>query len=143
MILREKERIGAWVAGMVEQSAPWGAFYAIGAERDGRIVAGVVINNMNQANATVHIAAEKYAGKALVAVLVAASGYCFVQCRLRRITGFVPMSMPDVIAFDRHLGFKDEFVMRDAAPDGGDMMVLVMRPEDCRWLRYGSGDNVR
>jgi hypothetical protein len=142
LLVDEKERVGAWVAKKVDQRAPWGAFNAFGAERDGSIVAGVVVNNINGANATLHIASEKTAGKGLVAVLIATADYCFNQVGLKRMTGMVPMSMPDVIKFDKHLGWKEEFVMKDAAPDGGDMMVLVMRPDDCRWL-IRSEKNVR
>jgi hypothetical protein len=47
----------------------------------------------------------------------------------------VPSNKPDVIRFDKHLGFEEEFVMKKAARDGHDLHILVMWPEKCRWLK--------
>jgi hypothetical protein len=133
LIFDQKERVGDWVAQQVEQTASWGSFYAMGVEKDGQIVAGVVVNNYNCANATAHIAIA-YRTREIVDLFRHVCRYAFVQCGLSRLTGMVPLSKPDVIAFDKHLGFKEEFVMRKAAHDGGDLMVLVMWPDGCRWL---------
>ena len=46
----------------------------------------------------------------------------------------VPTNEPHIIQFDKHLGFEEEFVMKDGAP-GADMQILVMWPDTCRWLR--------
>ncbi len=56
LVYDQKERIGAWVAAQVNQNADWGSFYAIGVMSGDNILAGVVINNYNGANATCHIA---------------------------------------------------------------------------------------
>ena len=45
LVFDDKHRIGTWVAEKTEQSVSWGDFYAMGAERDGEIIAGVVFNN--------------------------------------------------------------------------------------------------
>lgn len=134
LVFNEKERVGKWVADRVEQTASWGSFYAMGAERNGELVAGIVCNNYNGSNATAHIAVEK-PGKDMIALFRAFCEYAFNHCKLRRITGMVPSDMPDVLEFDRHLGFEYEFLMKDAGPDGADLHVLVMRPETCRWLK--------
>lgn len=133
LIFDQKERIGAWVAEQVQQSAHWGGFYAMGVEQDGQIVAGVVINNYNGVNATCHIAIARKT-REIVDLFRAVCDYAFRQCKLKRLTGMVPMSKPHVVKFDKHLGFEEEFVMPDAAHDGGPLVVLVMRPETCRWL---------
>jgi hypothetical protein len=133
LIFDQKERVGAWVAERVEQSASWGSFYAMGAERNGVLVAGIVFNNMNSHNAMCHIAIEK-PGKDMLKLLTHAAHYAFRFCGLKRITGMVPASKPDVLAFDLRIGWVEEFVMQDAAFDGGPLHVLVMRPENCRWL---------
>jgi hypothetical protein len=134
LVFDQKDRVGEWVARKVDQTASWGSFYAMGIERDGEIVAGIVFNNMNGVNATCHIAIEK-AGKAFLELLCHAANYAFNHCKLKRLTGMVPASKPDVLAFDLHLGWQEEFVMQDAAFDGGPLHVLVMRPETCRWLK--------
>lgn len=133
LVFNQRERIGAWVAKKVGQTADWGSFYAMGAEEGGEIVAGIVMNNMNGANATTHIAVER-TGKYLPRLLSAFADYAFRQCGLKRLTGMVPTNEPSIIEFDKHVGFEEEFVMRDGAP-GADMMVMVLRPETCRWLR--------
>ena len=45
----------------------------------------------------------------------------------------VPTNEPTTIEFNKHLGFVEEFIMKDAAPDA-DMMILVLWPSNCRWL---------
>lgn len=136
LVFDDKERVAKWVAEQVEQSASWGSMYAMGAERDGELVAGVVMNNYNGVNATVHLAVKK-PGKDMVALFRAFCDYAFNVCKLKRITGLVPASLPKVLAFDLKLGFEEEFVMQEAAQDGGPLHILKMTPDTCRWLKKG------
>lgn len=137
LVFDEKDRVGKWVAEQVEQSAAWGSFYAMGVERDGEIVAGIVFNNMNGSNATCHIAVSR-PGKDMIKLLHHAARYAFEQLGLKRLTGMVPASKPNVLKFDLNLGWEEEFVMQDAAFDGGPLHVLKMTPATCRWLKKGS-----
>lgn len=133
LVFDDKERVGRWVAEKVGHVGSWGEFFAIGAEDShGELVAGIVFNNYNYANATSHIAIGKPT-KDMIPLFRAASHYAFKQCGLKRLTGMVPMNEPATIAFDKHLGYEEEFIMKDAAPSG-DMMVLVLWPHNCRWL---------
>jgi RimJ/RimL family protein N-acetyltransferase len=133
LVFDQSARIGEWVAQKVNQTASWGDFYALGIESDGGIIAGVVFNNYNGANATCHIAVDRHT-RLLPKMIYHSFDYAFNHCGLKRLTGMVPTSEPKTIAFDKHIGFEEEFVMKDGAP-GADMMVLVMRPDICRWLR--------
>jgi RimJ/RimL family protein N-acetyltransferase len=133
LIFDQKQRVGDWVAQKVGQIGDWGGFYAMGIEQDGVIVAGIVMNNFNEVNATCHIAVDK-PSRAMIRLFEAFCDYAFNHCKLKRITGMVPSNEPKILAFDKHLGFEEEFVMKDGAP-GADMHVLVMRPDTCRWLR--------
>lgn len=132
-LVNDKERIGAWVAARCRQTASWGSFYALGAERDGELVAGIVMNNYNGANAFAHIAIDR-TGKDVFALCSAFCDYAFRFCGLRRLTATAGSNNPRLIAFDKKLGFEDEFVMIDAAP-GGNLHVMVMRAETCKWLK--------
>lgn len=132
LILYDRERVGNWVAGQVNQQSSWGDFNAFGVEQDGVLTAGVVIHNINGANAFCHIAITR-PNRMMVALFQVVCDYCFRQLNLRRLTGMVPTNEPKTIAFDKHLGFEEEFIMKDAAPEA-DMCVLVMRPNNCRWL---------
>ncbi len=133
LLFDQKERVGAWVAQQVGQDTGWGDFYAMGVEMNGQVVAGVVFNNYNAVNATAHIAIATPC-KAAVELIRHACRYAFLDCGLKRLTGMVPVSEPKTILFDMKLGFEPEFVMRSAAFDGGDLQVLVMWPDKCRWI---------
>ena len=132
LVIGENARVGEWVADRVQQWASWGDFSAIGLEKDGEIVAGVVMNDFNGANASVHVAGT---GKHWLNrdFLFACFDWWFNQLKLKRITGYVSSDNEAALQFDKALGFKEEFVMKDAHPDG-DIIVMVMRREDCRWL---------
>lgn len=132
LVFDQKERVGAWVAAKVGQTGSWGDFYAMGIEQDGAIITGFVFNNFNGANATCHVAIDK-PNRLLPELLRHASHYAFNLCGLKRLTGMVPSNEPKVIAFDKHIGFEEEFVMKDGAP-GADMHILVMWPHTCPWL---------
>jgi hypothetical protein len=133
LVFDQKERIGAWVAERVGQVADWGSFYALGVMEGDEVLAGVVINNYNGSNATCHIAIARQT-KQIVPLFEHVCNYAFNHCQLKRLTGMVPTNEPHIIEFDKHLGFEEEFVMKDGAP-GADMQILVMRPDTCRWLR--------
>jgi hypothetical protein len=130
LVFDRKDLIGAWVAAQVGQTGEWGSFYAMGTMRGSQVTAGVVFNNFNGANATVHIAVGT-PSKAMVNLFRAVCDYAFNKCKLKRITGMVPTNEQEVINFDKHLGFTEEFVMKNAAPDA-DMMILVLTDEDAR-----------
>jgi NifB/MoaA-like Fe-S oxidoreductase len=36
--------------------------------------------------------------------------------------------------FDENLGFQQEAVLKGAASDGGDVILYVMRKEDCKYV---------
>lgn len=133
-VFNDKERVGAFVAHEVKQTAAWGGFNAIGVERDGNIIAGIVVNNYNGSNATVHIAVKHSLPRDFLPVCF---DYLFNQCGLKRVTGLVPTDNPKALKFDKHIGFREEFVMKDGHPSG-DMHVLVMFKDDCRWLAGAS-----
>lgn len=133
LVYDQTERIGAWVAQQVGQGADWGSFYSLGVVDDDEVIAGVVFNNFNGANATCHIAIARYT-RLTPAMIRAACDYAFNYAKLKRLTGMVPSNEPQILAFDKHLGFEEEFVMKDGAP-GADMHVLVMWPDTCRWLK--------
>jgi hypothetical protein len=60
--------------------------------------------------------------------------YPFNQLAVKKIFGQVPASKPDVLDFDLALGFKYVTTIEDVYPDG-DMILLAMYREDCRFLR--------
>lgn len=136
LVLYDRERVADWVAGRVSQRVAWEGYNAFGVEQKGEIVAGVVVHQINGANAYCHIAIDK-PSKTVFSLFTVVSDYCFRQLGLKRLTGLVPTNEPHIIAFDKKLGFEEEFIMKDAAPEA-DLMVLVMRADRCRWLLKGN-----
>ena len=132
-VFDDKHRVGAWVAEQTGQTGGWGDFYAMGAERNGEIIAGIVFNNYNGSNATCHIAITK-PGKYMPHLFRKFCDYAFNVAGVNRLTGMVPSDMPNVLKFDKHLGFEEEFVMKQGAPGGADMHFLVLWRDKCKWL---------
>lgn len=131
LVFDDKERVGGWVAKNVGQLSPWGGYYAMGAERRGELVAGVVFNNFTDSSATVHIAVSTPT-KLLLELLDHAFIYAFQTCKLRRLTGLVEVQNAKALKLDKHIGFIEEGVMRQAGTGGQDIIVLVLWPENYR-----------
>lgn len=58
--------------------------------------------------------------------------YPFNTLKLKVIIGTVAGSNEKALKLDRHLGFKDVATIPDAHNDG-DLVILEMRPEYCKW----------
>lgn len=136
LIINDRERVADWVAGQVGQRVPWEGFNAFGVELNGEIVAGVVIHQINGANAFCHIAIEKPV-KRIYELFAVVCDYSFRQLGLKRLTGLVPANEEHIVKFDMRLGFEIEFIMKDAAL-GADLVGLVMWADKCPWLPKGN-----
>jgi RimJ/RimL family protein N-acetyltransferase len=128
LIFDEKARVADWVAERVGQLSPWGGYYAMGAETNGELVAGVVFNNFTDSNATAHLAISKPT-KRVLDLLDHAFLYAFSTCGLRRLTAPVEESNAKSLQVCRHIGFVPEAVMAQAGTDGQDIHLLVLWPE--------------
>jgi len=123
LVFDDKERVGSWVAAET--------VYAMGAETNGKIVSGIVFNNLNESNATVHIAVSR-PNKLFLELLSHAFSYAFEKCGLRRVTGFVSEDNVKALKLDKHIGFVEEGVMKQAGSKGQDVIVLVLWPQNYR-----------
>lgn len=105
----------------------------LGLERDGELTAGVLYEGYNGVNVWMHVGITP--GKKLTMEFIR---YCFyypfVELGCKRVSGYVEDSNEAAKRFDEHLGFTREAVLRGAAADGGDVILYVMRKEDCRYL---------
>lgn len=108
---------------------------AIGLERGGKLVAGVIYEGCSGHNIWGHVAAEPGGAWLNRAFLTACFAYPFLQLGVRRISGYVEASNAQARRFDEHLGFQQEASLRGAATDGGDVLIYVMWREQCRFIR--------
>jgi RimJ/RimL family protein N-acetyltransferase len=129
--------IAAWVSAKIGEPN-FGQCSAIGVELDGKIIAGVVYSNY-----------VEHHGKPISIELSIASidkrwctrynlrelyAYPFLQLNVQRAQVSTPVESQGVVKFDEKLGFKYEGTARKAHFLGGDMVVLSMLRDECRWL---------
>ena len=114
----------------------WGEWcQAIGYERNGELLAVTIYNHLSESDISMHVVALQGRKWCVPEFLSAAFRYPFVQLKLRRVTAFVPSSNEQALKLDRHLGFIYEGRMREAGPDGEDVIVLGLLRRECRF--YG------
>jgi len=105
----------------------------LGLEKDGELVAGVVYEGYNGVNVWMHVAIAP--GERLTREYIR---YCFhypfIELGCRRVSGYVEANNEAARRFDEHIGFEQEAVLKGAATDGGDVILYVMRREDCRYV---------
>ncbi len=106
----------------------------IGMERDGRVVAVVAYDTFSTTGCNMHIASDGSKMWLNRAFLVCAFAYPFTQCGFTRVTGLVSAKNSDALRFDEHLGFVREGVLRRAAADGSDVIVLGMLRDECKYI---------
>lgn len=104
---------------------------ALGLERDGELIAGVIYEGFNGHNVWMHCAIP---GRLTREFLNACFRYPFVQLGCKRVSGYVEASNIKARIFDEHLGFKPEARLRGAASDGGDVILYAMTREGCRYV---------
>jgi len=132
VIVTDAQRIGPWVCERAGGTWVSGRGSAIGIEKDGELVAGVLFEDFNHANVLMHVAGK---GKYWLnrEFLWFSFYYPFEQLRVKRITVVIPSSNKESLRFAKHLGFVPEATLEDAHPDG-NLEILVMRRNQCRWL---------
>lgn len=133
MIVADLRRVWEFVT--LQTGVPMSsAMKCLGLERDGKLVAGVLYDGWNGVNMWMHSAITKgaYLGREFPWYVF---HYPFNEVGCQRLTGLVEVSNHDAVRFNQRLGFKAEALLRGAASDGGDSVIMVMTRENCRWLR--------
>jgi RimJ/RimL family protein N-acetyltransferase len=132
-IISNPARVWAYVSDRIPVPVVAG-MKGLGLERDGELVAGVIYEGFNGVNVWMHVAASPGRRWMNKEYLRYCFHYPFVEMGVQRVSGAVDASNLEARRFDEHLGFKQEAVLKGAAADGGDVILYVMRPEDCRFL---------
>jgi len=132
VISDDPERIGKWVASRMGTKW-WCQHAAIGFERDGELVAGIVYDNFNGKNIFAHIAAVPNKRWLTKEFLCYMCYYPFNQLKVERVTGLIPSNNKASIKFVEKLGAELETTLKDAHPKG-DLLVYRMNKKDCKYL---------
>jgi RimJ/RimL family protein N-acetyltransferase len=109
----------------------------IGLERDGELVAGILYEGWNFQSIWAHIAADPGSNWLNKEYLRFCCNYPFKTCKVNMILGYMDATNTHALRFAEHLGFKIETRITEAATDGGDILILKMRREDCRYTTPG------
>lgn len=131
VVTDNQEHLRGWITGVLGmQFSPYATF--IGQEIDGKVKAVVAFDNIQDKSCMMHTAAivPNWISKDL---LWACFDYPFNILKVKVILATVASTNEEALKLDRHLGFVDKAYIEDAHIDG-DLVILAMRREDCRWL---------
>lgn len=107
--------------------------------KNGKILGVVGFDSWNGASCQMHIAGE---GNWLTRDLIhAAFDYAFNVADLNVVLGFVPSTNTKALRFDKHVGFVEVSRIKDGTPEG-DLIILELRRENCRYLREAHGKQI-
>lgn len=139
---REEEAL-VWAKSRLGISGPTGFCRAMSAtDATGKFLLVVVLSNFTPTNIDMHTAAAEggrwATPKAIVQMFNALFHYAFTTLRARRVTGLVRAGNTAAQRFDEHLGFAREGIMREAFPDGEDLILYGFLKSDFashKWWR--------
>lgn len=131
VVTDNQKHLRGWITGVLGiQFSPYAMF--IGQEIDGEIKAVVAYDNIMDKSCQMHTAAlvPNWISKDL---LWACFDYPFNILKVKVILALVASDNKEALRLNRHLGFIDKAYIEDAHVDG-DLVILAMRRENCRWL---------
>jgi len=131
VVTDNQEHLRGWITGVLGmQFSPYATF--IGQEIDGEVKAVVAFDNILDKSCMMHTAAivPNWISKDL---LWACFDYPFNILKVKVILASVASTNKEALRLDRHLGFVDKAYIEDAHLNG-DLVILAMRRENCRWL---------
>lgn len=131
LIFNENERVAHWCKERLPHFLGWGGGYlAIGYERSGELVGGVVFTLYSHPNIVMACVLEAPLTRKFLRALFF---YPFLQLKCERITLMIDDDNLKSIHLVEHVGFKKEGCMRGARV-GGDVYIYGLIREECRWL---------
>jgi RimJ/RimL family protein N-acetyltransferase len=98
----------------------------------GRLYGGCIFSDYTGTSVCMHIAGftPTWINRDMIAVCFR---YAFNQLHSKVIIGRVASTNVKALKLDLHLGFREVARIKDAVPDG-DIIILELRREDCKWL---------
>lgn len=133
IVYGEESRLLPWAAERIGVRRFRTDAYSIGQERDGELCAVVVFDNFTEHDCMMHVASDGSRRWLTRDLLVSAFAYPFIQLGLRRVTSPIASRNKDSLAFNQHLGFKQEGRHPFAAGDD-DVITLGLLREQCRFV---------
>lgn len=135
IILNDPDRVGEWVAHHIGRKVGWSAWYAIGVEKCGQLIGGVVMNEFVPGQRCfIHVAAtdRRWLSRDLIATVF----YCaFIRNRCQVILATIDADNTNSLRLTIGIGFNE--VCRVPGGSGHcDLVILAMHRAACRWLPH-------
>jgi RimJ/RimL family protein N-acetyltransferase len=134
VIVSDKERIAEYVSRKIDHYY-WGNFTALGIEKDGQIVAGVLFNDYKKnVKCSIHCAGEgkRWLNRTFLRMVFE---YAFNQLGCRVIINYVCSTNKDSLRFTEHIGFKQHGSPIKDATENGDLVLFTYYKQDCKWIQ--------
>lgn len=124
---------GALIAAASETAYNPTTHHVISRSRDGKLLGGVIFTSFTGSSIGMHVAgfAPRWINSNMLWITF---DYPFNQLKVSKVIGETHSCNRKALDFDLKLGFKKEAQIVDYYPDG-DLIILSMRREDCRWLK--------
>lgn len=135
LVYNRCEEVAKWVGyRLMKDSNAFIPCEAIGIERDGKLIAGVIYNKYEPGLLVEMSIASVDSSWCSRHNLRALFSYPFAQLGLRRVQALCSAKDEGVQMFLKRLGFKQEGVHRCAYHDGSDAVSFGMLGHECKWL---------
>lgn len=102
----------------------------IGLEFDGQLSAVTAYTDFNGNSVQMHVAIDNRINREYTWFCF---HYAFNQLKVKKVIGLVESNNKKALRFDKHLGFVEEHIVKDAGREG-DIHILSMTREQCRWI---------
>lgn len=90
-------------------------------------------NGWTESGVSMHVAIETPG--ALKAIIRPAFEYPFIEGGKQYVMGITPGDNAKALKFNKHVGFRETYRVKDGWSKGVDLVLQEMRREDCRWIR--------
>lgn len=135
IIWDQDKRIIDFVANRVDEQEFLKPAGAIGIEKNGELIGGVVYDCYTGSNVMMHVASGGNKNWLHPAYLYFCFAHPFNTLKCNVITGLVREDNKQALDFDINLGFKHTGRLPQACSDGTDILILTMLKQDCRYLK--------
>jgi RimJ/RimL family protein N-acetyltransferase len=132
LIIDQPDTVSAWVASHIPHVDRFANMAAIGVERDGALIGGVVYHEYRGNDIQLSCAAttRRWLSEGVLRALFA---YPFITLQCERITSFTPSRNTHTRRFLEKLGFIEEGNMRHGFA-GDDCIIYGMLKQECKWI---------
>lgn len=130
--------VGHWVAKRIRGGYFAERSNALGLEKNGKLVAGVIYENWNHKSIWCHIAID---GRLTPRYLAAIFDYPFNICQVEKIIVPVGSDNEESIRLVEKMGFAEEGRIKDARPEG-DLILFTLSRDACRFIGEKHGQRL-